>query len=53
MAIFVPGLAGASYVEHMIQASEELLRSGEVWPTTDPGFPWESAWIAASHASVT
>ena len=37
MAIFVQGLAGPSYVDHMVQASEELLRgagfgvSGEPW----------------------
>ena len=39
MAIFVPGLAGASYVEHMIQASEELLRGAGYGPTTEPWLP--------------
>jgi adenylate cyclase len=39
MAIFVPGLAGASYVEHMIQASEELLRGGGYGATGEPWLP--------------
>jgi len=37
MAIFVPGLAGPPYVEHMIEAAAELLR-GAGWG--DAGEPW-------------
>ena len=39
MAIFVPGLAGAAYVEHMIQASEELLRGAGYGGASEPWLP--------------
>jgi adenylate cyclase len=51
MAIFVPGLAGPSYVEHMIHASEELLRgagygaSGEPWLPLGIGLDYGVAFV--------
>jgi adenylate cyclase len=40
MAIFVPGLAGPTYVQQMAQAAEELLRSAGYGGSGGSGEPW-------------
>jgi adenylate cyclase len=49
MALFLPGFAGAGYIEKMLDAAEELLRaaqrSGEDWLSIGIGVDHGTAWV--------